>query len=272
MPPTSTPETSIAPLADFFWIAGVDGSEILDAFLKLGEEYSHLHRNASGPSLAETIEEDADAEAENASVILADSSRPDSRNGRRNSVQRLSKLSMSMRSTGSDSKGTHSNRSSMTIKGASSPSRSSFLSDFDFDKALLKFASERESFLSDLSLSAGAITPARPKPRPRTQRITSEEPAPQVNPLKSGIGSVRRHMSFRDMSSMKRQPSVARQGELLLRLYPLPYPFAYSISSHSIHSNIETPEQLQFGDPCSTAFRNFADDAPSETKIRARPS
>jgi hypothetical protein len=55
--------------------------------------------------------------------------------------------------------------------------------------------------------------PARPKPRPRTQRIVADEKPVSTNPLKSGIGSVRRHMSFREMSSMKRQPSVARQGE-----------------------------------------------------------
>lgn len=229
MPPTtSTPETSTAPLADFFWIAGVDGSEILDTFLRLGEEYNRSHRNsAPGPALSDTIEEDADAEEESGSVPLEDSSRPESRNGRRNSVQRLSRLSneasMSMRSSGSDPKGSHSNRSSMTIRGAggaASPNRTSFLGDFDFDKALLKFASERETFLSDLSLSAGAITNTRPKPRPRTQRIISDEQLPQTNPLKSGIGSVRRHMSFRDMNSMKRQPSVARQGKLPMHLPP----------------------------------------------------
>jgi hypothetical protein len=64
-----------------------------------------------------------------------------------------------------------------------------------------------------LSLSAGAITPARPKPRPRTQKLVTEDKPASSNPLRSGIGSVRRHMSFRDMNSVKRQPSVARQGE-----------------------------------------------------------
>lgn len=218
-PPTSTPEVPPAPLADFFWIAGVDGSDIYNTFVKLGDEY-HAHHAASapGPALADTIEEDAEEDAEAERGSLTESSRPGSRNG---SYQHLSRLSSeAMRSAGSNS-----NRSSITtIRAAASPSRSSQLSDFDFDKALRKFAAERESFLTDLNLSAGVITssstttttaPPRPKPRPRTQKIIPEEVSTPTNPLKSGIGSVRRHMSFRDMSSVRRQPSVARQGEVL---------------------------------------------------------
>lgn len=85
------------------------------------------------------------------------------------------------------------------------------LNDHDFEKALRKFASERDSFLSDMNFSAGAVMPNRPKPRPKTQKIVNDE---AVGP-KSAVGSIRRHISFRDMSSMKRQSSVARQGKLL---------------------------------------------------------
>lgn len=207
----SSTETPSAPLADFFWIAGVDGSEILDTYLKLGEEYSTNGAQAQPPSVSVTIEEDADAEAEGPSTI-------DALNEKRNSYNRLSRVSndprASMRSVGQESKIPGSNRSSMTIRaGAQSPNSTSLLNDVDFDKALVKFTSERDSFLSDLNLSAGVVSPNRnspsPRPRPKTQKIVSED----VNPLKSGIGSVRRHMSFRDMSSMKRQPSLARQGE-----------------------------------------------------------
>ena len=81
------------------------------------------------------------------------------------------------------------------------------MNDVDFEKALKKFARERDSFLVDLTLSAGAVVPNRPKPRPKTQKITSED----VNGLKGGVGSIRRRISFREMSSMKRQPSVVRQ-------------------------------------------------------------
>jgi hypothetical protein len=212
MPIASTPEPT-APLADFFWIAGVDGSEILDTFLKLGDEYKLNGASASGP---DTIEEDAEPDDTNGNAKNGGQN-GDGNHKKRDSYQRLSRLStearLSIRSVESKSSG--SNRSSMTIRAANSPNRTSNpRTDFDFDTALLKFASERESFLNDLSLSAGAITPARPKPRPRTQKIVSEEKPTPTNPLKSGIGSVRRHMSFRDMSSMKRQPSVARQGKI----------------------------------------------------------
>lgn len=77
----------------------------------------------------------------------------------------------------------------------------------DFEHALQKFAAQRDSFLSDLTLTAGAVIPNRPKPRPKTQKIINEE----VTGLKSGVGSIRRRISFRDMNSVKRQSSVNRQ-------------------------------------------------------------
>lgn len=209
---SSTPEVSTTPLADYFWIAGVDGAEILETFQRLGDEYRANSATAPGPALADTIEEDADAE-EAHDPRLDSLSRPNSMAGGRNSFQRFSMRSGD--SSESSGNGTSSNRSSLTIKGNQSPRGSSFLEDFDFDKALFKFANERESFLSDLSLSAGAITPtSRPRSRLRTQKIVSDEsPSQPSSLLRSGIGSVRRHMAFRDMNSMKRQPSVARQGE-----------------------------------------------------------
>lgn len=213
MAPTTNKKASAAeppstPLADYFWIAGVDGGEILDIFSKLGEEYN-ANRSQNQP-MTDTIQEDAVGEEEY-DYVPAEAS-PLASN--RNSIQHLTspppnEVRLSFRSMASENRDIPSNRSSMTIKGTQSPNGTSFLSDADFDKALLKFASERDTFLSDLSLSAGAVVPPRtPKPRPKTQKIVSEE----VNPLKSGIGSVRRHMSFRDMNSMKRQPSLARQG------------------------------------------------------------
>ncbi|KAL1997938.1 hypothetical protein VTN02DRAFT_391 [Thermoascus thermophilus] len=140
----------------------------------------------------------------------------------------------------------------MTIRGVASPSRSSHLNldNFDFDRALLKFAAERESFLSDLSLSAGAITntPTRPRPRPRTQKIVPEEVSTPTNPLKSGIGSVRRHMSFRDMSSVKRQPSsIGRQASVRTSrrlsnynsVIPAPQPLETSPTMHPLKRRFE---------------------------------
>jgi hypothetical protein len=212
MPYSSTPEASTTPLADYFWIAGVDGTEVLETFRRLGDEYRANSATSPGPALTDTIEEDADAEEAHDSRFDG-LSRPNSTLPGWNSFQRFSMRSEN--AAEGNANGSNSNRSSLTIKGAQSPRGSSFLEDFDFDKALFKFASERDSFLSDLSLSAGAITPAsRPRSRLRTQKITAEEtPSQPSSLLRSGIGSVRRHMAFRDMNSMKRQPSVARQGE-----------------------------------------------------------
>lgn len=217
--PLATPSESTSPLADFFWIAGLDGKEVEDTYWKLRNEYVSNRESAPGPAVSDTIEEDSEHEETDGDAAAA----AETRDSRRRSQNRLSKLSsdarLSIQSGESkmvESQGSGSNRSSMTIRAASGTSGGLELpnGEFDFDKALLKFASERESFLSDLSLSAGAITPARPKPRAKMQKIVSED-KPATNPLKSGIGSVRRHMSFRDMNSMKRQPSVARQGKWL---------------------------------------------------------
>ncbi|KAL4870700.1 hypothetical protein BDV12DRAFT_48580 [Aspergillus spectabilis] len=248
---SSSAETSSTPLADYFWIAGVDGSEVLDTFRKLGDEYRIASATAPGPALTDTIEEDADAEDAHEPHLDGLLTRNSSVIGPRSSYQRLS-----FRSGDSDNaNGTHSNRSSMTIKGGGggggggqSPRASALgLEDFDFDKALVKFASERESFLSDLSLSAGAITPqSRPRSRLRTQKIVSEESQPG-GLLRSSIGSVRRHMSFRDMNSMKRQPSVARQASIRTSrrlsnynsVIPAPQPLEISPTMHPLKRRFE---------------------------------
>ena len=163
------------------------------------------------PPSEPTIEEDRWAEGED----VAQEFQPATpRNRKRNSYQRLSRLSDDARlsitsiSSTPDKKGIDSNRSSTTIKGIQIAGKG-VLNDHDFDKALRKFATERDSFLSDLTLSAGAVVPNRPKPRPKTQKIVNED----ASALKAGLGSIRRRVSFRDMSSMKRQSSVARQCE-----------------------------------------------------------
>ncbi|GLI81273.1 hypothetical protein PoHVEF18_009649 [Penicillium ochrochloron] len=249
MPSTSSPEG--APLADYFWIAGVDGTEILDTFKRLGEDYRINGAASPGPALSDAIQEDADAEEEH---LPDTTSRPNSTlyagsSTRRSSNQRLSTLS---RSDSDQPNGAGSNRSSVTVKGASSPLRASamFSEDFDFDQALLKFTSERDTFLTDLSLSAGAITPnTRPRSRVRTQKIVSEDsPSQGGNLLRSSIGSVRRHMSFRDMNSMKRQPStIARQASVRTSrrlsnynsVIPVPQPLEISPTMHPLKRRFE---------------------------------
>ena len=160
-----------------------------------------------------TIEEDRAAEAEGDSPGLRDSI---SRKTKRNSYHRLStlsdeaRLSITSLSLSHERKGTDSNRSSTTIKAPQINGNGRLLNDTDFENALKKFASQRDSFLSDLTLSAGAVVPNRPRARPKTQKIVSEDGG-----LKSGVGSIRRRISFRDMNSMKRQSSVKRQCWLI---------------------------------------------------------
>ncbi|GLA30530.1 hypothetical protein AnigIFM63326_008739 [Aspergillus niger] len=239
---SSPPEASTTPLADYFWIAGVDGTEVLETYRRLGDEYRANNATSPGPAVTDTIEEDADAEEDS---HLDSLSRPISMAGNRTSFQRFSMRSVDPEP---NENGTHSNRSSMTIKGAPSPRGSSFLEDFDFDKALFKFASERESFLSDLNVSAGAITPStRPRSRLRTQKIVSEETPQPAGLLRSSIGSVRRHMAFRDMNSMKRQPSIARQASIRTSrrlsnynsVIPVPQPLEISPTMHPLKRRFE---------------------------------
>jgi hypothetical protein len=218
MAPNRTPrdhDVSLSPLADFFWIAGVDGQDVLETYIKLGA----VKNGANGThaqGYGATIAEHGAAEDGETSSIL-ESPRPDSRRSKRNSYQRLSRLSdeaqMSIRSLDNVVSDTGSKRSSVTIRAVPSPGpqMSRTLSDADFDKALNQFAVDRDSFFLDLNFNAGAITrPSRPsRPRPKTRKIVGEDVQPQ---LSKGIGSLRRHMSFRD--TIRRQPSVARQGLL----------------------------------------------------------
>lgn len=160
-----------------------------------------------------TIEEDQVAEAENG---IPDIPVQTPRKAKRSSYQRLSslsdeaRLSISSLSLATDKKGTDSNRSSITIKGMQVNSTNGGpMTDVDFESALKKFASQRDSFLADMDLTAGAIVPSRTKPRPKTQRINNED----VPGTRSGIGSIRRRISTRNMNSAKRQSSVKRQCE-----------------------------------------------------------
>ena len=50
MPQAFPAENSTPPLADFFLIAEVDGSGILDTFLNIGDEYNSRGVSAPGPA------------------------------------------------------------------------------------------------------------------------------------------------------------------------------------------------------------------------------
>ncbi|KAL6914181.1 hypothetical protein ACHAPO_008793 [Fusarium lateritium] len=217
-------ESSSTPLAEYFWIAGVESVS--------------YHDPSSQPApvavpVESTIIEDGEPEDE---WTNGDQPKTNARHSRQNSASRLSKMSLTERfsiQTLDDTDGnTKSNRSSATIRAVNPPDFSNgsensngnsqtpassgilgegsmLMGDFDFDKALVKFAAEREVFLEDLTFSAGAKVQARaPMVNPRMERIRAEESdSGRLSPLRSIKGSIRRKMSFRDMNSVRKQPS-----------------------------------------------------------------
>ncbi|KAG5938475.1 hypothetical protein E4U53_008001 [Claviceps sorghi] len=223
-------EDSSTPLADYFWIAGVESisyDEPLPSTISLPVE--------------STIAEDGEPDNDTISTFNPAAAR----HSRQNSANRISKVSFdgrfSMSSTLDELDGsTRSNRSSATIKAVKPSSAHSNatngtltaapasegpspvhglafmgMPDFDFDKALLKFAAERETFLEDLSFSAGAKLQSRPPMvNPRAERIRAEEAVPsgRMSPLKSLKGSIRRKISFREMNSVRKGPTISRQS------------------------------------------------------------
>lgn len=217
--PAPAPADVAPPLADYFFISGIESSQVYDERTQpkpttLSTIPSPL---LSTPSLDvdETIEEDR--------ALETDSSRPTSQDGlshgdafKRPSTRLGSEHRQSTGTiVGSDAKQTASNRSSTTIKGVQIGG--SGLSDQDFENALRKFASERDTFLEEIQFTAGVVQQNRPtptKPRPRPPRIQQQQEDGGVN-LRTGIGSVRRRLSTMQ-SSLKRTSSVARQGKCML--------------------------------------------------------
>lgn len=225
-------EGTSTPLADYFWIAGVE-SIAYDDTPQLGQTSSKEHQFES------TIAEDGEPSDDAAAGPNGSSSRVTARHSRNSSGNRFSKISLTDNrfsiNTIEDLDGgnTASNRSSATIRPGNNtgsnpnglvvpesggPSRSSggtIMEGFDFDKALLKFAAEREDFLEDLTFSAGAKVQSRsPMVKPRTERIKADdgEPSGRRSPLRSLRGSIRRRISFREMNSIRKPPSSGRPG------------------------------------------------------------
>ncbi|KAI0972854.1 dDENN domain-containing protein [Xylaria arbuscula] len=206
-------ESSSAPLADYFWIAGIESVS-----------YNDTPVPATPNQLDTTIAEDGEPDDQSDSQAPPLNHKRSARHSRQNSNNRLSRASISnsIHTLEELDGNTRSNRSSATIRPNPPPAGmeapDGFLMDFDFDKALVKFAAERENFLEDLSFSAGAKTQTRPPMvNPRAERIKADENANgRLSPLKSIRGSIRgsirRKISFRDMNSSRKQPTTARPG------------------------------------------------------------
>ncbi|TPX15207.1 uncharacterized protein E0L32_004765 [Thyridium curvatum] len=222
-------ESSSTPLADYFWIAGVESISYQDA-----------PPLPSPSQLDETINEDGEGELSDTAVNPS-SQKANARHSRHNSANRLSKLSsegrFSIHTLDELDGNTRSNRSSATIRPNPAPAAvngslaDGYIPDVDFDNALMKFAAERENFLDDLSFSAGAKLTARPPMvSPRTERLRAEDGdlSAKKSPLRSIRGSIRRKISFRDMTSVRKQPATPRAGE---SRYRAPMPRAMPLTS-----------------------------------------
>ena len=183
-------EPSSAPLADYFFIAGLESSRIFD----------HSKANGYATSfplgLGTTIEEyspqqdDDDFRKKPTSVQAS----PDlKRNSKRFSWDKRKSISSI---SGLDPRTPTSNRSSVTIKASQENGlKSGGLSEDDFNAALKKFAADRDSVVAEIQVTSkekSTPTPKPVKPRPKTQRFNLEEIQASQ---KSGIGSVRRRLS-----------------------------------------------------------------------------
>lgn len=247
------------PLADYFWIAGIDSISYADSVLSpiTPRDTPFPSNNGGGtssPNVESTIEEGSESETSGSPPQTSNefrdsiSSKATARHSRTNSWNRLSKLSIS--TVEELETASRSNRSSMTIKASTANGNGTGgketlslgtngnlmgedgTTPFDFDQALLKFASERDSFLDALSFSGGApVQKPAPMTKPRTERLKVEDSETngigngyghgavnggingRKSPLRSVGGSIRRRISFRDMSSVKKQPSVQRSSE-----------------------------------------------------------
>jgi hypothetical protein len=200
-----------APLADYFFIAGFESSQV---FVE-SEKAKGL--SATLPTAVETtIEENEVLETESIrkQKSVDELSLADEKALKRRS--RLNETRNSVNSLAGAESITASNRSSATIKNGQIEGGG--LSEADFDNALRKFAAERESFLEEIHFSAGTQPQPKPKKAKKLRLLGGGGGGggggEDSGPIRSGVGSLRRRIST--MNSLKRQPSMMRQCESTL--------------------------------------------------------
>lgn len=265
-------ETSDRPLADYFWIAGLDTQDLLDAFAKEEQnKASDVNEVGLGRPVDETIQEDA--AAEELAEEVPESPVASSKHSRQNSYNKL----LNRRSTANSSilsSDTITNApnipSHATIRRVVSPNtqiplpdssdfwqdpptprQSRIMNDIDFDDVMKRFTSDRDAFYLDLNFRSDAVAPqpsmSISKPRPRTQRIIADDLEPMPSTPTRALGSVRRHMSFKEMNSTRRQPSIARRVSTRSArrmssynsVMPLPRPLQTTPDAHPLKHSFE---------------------------------
>lgn len=185
-------EPQSLPLADYFFICGLETSRLFDSPSSL---------NGINGYSSPTIDEDTTYDADE---------RPGSK-GTQDGQRRRARFSYEARkSIGSiinlDSQAAPSNRSSATIRPVLPEEKTD---EQGFLKAIQSFASNRESFLDDINaatlFSSGQVAqPNRPRPKPKTQRIINEDRKDD-----RGVGSLRRRIST--MNPLSRQSTSSKR-------------------------------------------------------------
>lgn len=218
-PPPPANNALPLPLADYFFICGLETSSILTpgngnttagatAAAAATTPASHPAPAVTGP-----IAEDADSSTYDI--------RSDSRNGpHENPTQRHDRFSYEVRKSISstlalEDLGTApaSNRSSGVPRVDLTENRGS-RTEQEFELALKSFASERDSFLDDINATsqfkAGQIAlPHKPRPKPKTSRISED-----LRKEDKSVSGIRRKLST--INPLSR--SATQKGELELPL------------------------------------------------------
>ncbi|KAK7568620.1 AEX-3 domain-containing protein [Phyllosticta citricarpa] len=225
MAPVPPPEAMGLPLADYFFISGIESSQVYD------------EQRSQGAAIApteSTIQEDTALETDDRP------SSPDALSLSKSSSHEPRQSIITIIGPDNTIPPTPSNRSSATIKGFSTGGGPAALSEEDFEQALRKFAAERENFLEEIQFSAGTLKQEdRPRPRPRTQRIVSEENA---GGLSAGIGSIRRRIStMKKPTGMSRNASIrtSRRMSGYNSVIPAPQPFHPTPNMHPLKRRYE---------------------------------
>ncbi|KAK4575354.1 hypothetical protein LTR86_001208 [Recurvomyces mirabilis] len=237
--PVSSSGDTAAPLADYFFISGIESSQVY-------EERTVTASTLPAAPVEDTIDEEKPLETHNESRPITPGS-PTEAAKRRSRYSFEARKSIGSIITAVDTTTSASNRSSTTIKGVTNNGVAG-LSDDAFEEALKKFASERDSFLEDIHVSAGVVpTPTQKRQRPRTVRITQDESTlASAAGVKSGVGSLRRRLST--MNSMKRHSGAAtRQASVRATkrmsgynsVIPAPQPFQTSPQMHPLKRRYE---------------------------------
>ncbi|KAF8422125.1 AEX-3 domain-containing protein [Tirmania nivea] len=196
---------NLPPLAEYFWIAGIDsisyGEHMPPEPPRMGFAPSEGLIEAAEPDESENpFQRRSNGTLQAESRSASPSRLTPSPNATPTGDGRLSVASQNF--GGSLGKLRSSNSSTSTLANSLKVG----MSDADFDKALFKFAAERESFLEDLSFSAGTIVNNKPVIHPRAQKVINDDANIQKAP------SLRRRISLRDLSSMRRAPSVVNRA------------------------------------------------------------